>query len=101
MSDVADKTEDGWLLRVRISPNSSSCLINGVYLNAEGVAFLKVSVNAVPEKGKANKELVAFLAKKLKIAKTRILIVRGETDRCKFLEIADPHHEIGVDLLDA
>lgn len=75
-------------MRVRIAPNSSSCSINGVFSDASGVQYLKVSVNAVPEKGKANKELIAFLAKFLKIAKSRLTIVSGETDRCKKICIA-------------
>lgn len=83
MADFTEKTPQGLMLRVRIAPNSSSCSINGVYTDANGAAYLKVSVNAVPEKGKANKELIAFLAKFLRLAKSRLTIVSGETDRYK------------------
>ncbi len=44
----------------------------------------------MPEKGKANKELIAFLAKKLKIAKSSIKIISGELDRWKKLTITAP-----------
>lgn len=44
----------------------------------------------MPEKGKANKELIAFLAKKLKIAKSSIKIISGELDRWKKLAITAP-----------
>ena len=44
----------------------------------------------MPEKGKANKELIAFLAKKLKIAKSSIQIISGELDRWKKLAITAP-----------
>ena len=42
---------------------------------------------SVPEKGKANKELISFLAKKLGLAKSQITIVGGETDRYKKIRI--------------
>ena len=41
----------------------------------------------MPEKGKANKELIAFLAKKLKIAKSSLQIISGELDRWKKIVI--------------
>lgn len=41
----------------------------------------------MPEKGKANKELIAFLAKKLKIAKSSLQIISGELDRWKKIAI--------------
>ena len=44
---------------------------------------MKVSVCSVPEKGKANKELVEFLAKTLKIAKSNFEIISGATDKHK------------------
>ena len=58
------------LLRVRLNPSSSSCCFQGFWVDANNEKFVKISVNAVPEKGKANKELISFLAKNLKIAKS-------------------------------
>ncbi|MCD8497970.1 MAG: DUF167 family protein [Alphaproteobacteria bacterium] len=48
---------------------------------------LKCSVTAAPEKGKANAALIALLAKNLKIPKTSISVVSGDTNRLKTLEI--------------
>lgn len=48
---------------------------------------LKMKINAIPEDGKANKEIVAFLAKTLKITKADIEFIRGETSRNKDLKI--------------
>jgi len=61
--------------------------------DAKGEAFLKINVISVPEKGKANKELLDFLSKMLDIAKSSIKIISGETDRYKKLMI-----ETNVDL---
>lgn len=80
---IFDKTEEGYLLRVRLSPNSSSCDIKGVFKTPEGDKFLKVNVVSVPEKGKANKELIKFLSDILGIAKSELEIVWGDLDRYK------------------
>jgi len=46
---------------------------------------LKIRLKAVPEKGEANKALIAFLSKTLGISKQSISIVSGETSRKKKL----------------
>ena len=51
--------------------------------NADGQDYLKISVVSVPEKGKANKALIEFLAQKLGVAKSLMTIVSGQTDRFK------------------
>lgn len=53
----------------------------------DGTEFLKINIVSVPEKGKANQELIGWLSKKLKIAKSDITIVSGELDRYKKLMI--------------
>lgn len=82
-----DKTKTGYILRVRLTPNSSCCQINGFYTDSFGFVYLKISVTAVPEKGKANKELIGFLAKTFKVAKTMFRIVSGELDRYKKVDM--------------
>lgn len=85
---VYDLLDDALLLRVRLMPSSSSCRINGVFTDAESVDFLKICVISVPEKGKANKELISFLAKKTGIAKSQMEIIGGEFDRYKKIKIS-------------
>ena len=80
--------QEGILLRVRLTPNSSSCGINGIFISPDGAAFLKINVVSVPEKGKANQELIKFLAKKLKLAKSAFEITSGELDRYKKIKIS-------------
>ena len=69
-------------------PKSSSCRVNGLFNDADGTEFLKLCVVSVPEKGKANKELILFLAKKIGIAKAQIEIISGELDRYKKIRIS-------------
>lgn len=80
---VWEKSSRGIILRVRLAPNSSSCRKNGFFVTPEGEEYLKINVISVPEKGKANKELIAYLAKSLKMAKNEFEIISGELDRYK------------------
>jgi len=62
-----------------------------VEVSADGQSHLKARVTAVPEKGKANKALIALLSKSLKVPKSMITVVSGETSRQKILRIeGDP-----------
>ena len=53
----------------------------------ENLPLIKVYLTAVPVEGKANKELVKLLANKLGISKSKIIILKGERDKNKILEI--------------
>lgn len=79
---VLEHTEKGFVLRVRLLPNSSSCQIKEIFPTENG-DYLKISVCSIPEKGKANKELLEFLSKKLKTAKSNLEIISGELDKYK------------------
>jgi len=82
---------DHLLLAVRLTPNGGRDAFDGVEVGADGLAHLKARVTTVPEKGKANKALVALLSKTLRIPKTAITVVSGETARQKILRIeGDP-----------
>jgi hypothetical protein len=83
--------DDHILLAVRMTPNGGRDALDGMELAADGLAHLKARVTAVPEKGKANKALIALLAKAIKIPKSEITVVTGETARQKILRIeGDP-----------
>jgi uncharacterized protein (TIGR00251 family) len=69
-------------LAIKVTPNAGRNEIVGL---KEGVLYVKIA--APPDKGKANKELVDFLAGKLGIKKSAILIVKGQTSRHKSIVI--------------
>lgn len=71
--------EDSLIIKLKISPNASK---NEIIKNDTEI---KVKITAQPIENKANKALVEFLSKKLKIAKSNIEIVRGETSKEKTL----------------
>jgi uncharacterized protein len=75
---------DGHLrLTVRLTPNGGRDAIDGPETDAEGEAQLKARVSAVPENGNANKALVVLLAKSLRVPKSAVTVISGETSRKK------------------
>lgn len=82
-----EQTPNGFILRVRVTPNASKCAVLGMFTDTSGQDYLKISLNAVPEKGKANQELIKALSKLLKQSKSAFSIVSGETDRYKKLAL--------------
>lgn len=83
---------DGYVsVTVRLTPNGGRDAIDGIEADAQGERHLKVRVRAVPEKGLANKALVAIVAKAAGVAKSAVTLVSGETQRKKILRIeGDP-----------
>lgn len=73
-----ETTTDGACLTVRAVPGASRDRIAGVLGDA-----LKICVSAAPEKGKANKRIVAMLAGCLGVARRDVRVVGGETSRDK------------------
>lgn len=69
-------------LSVQVVPNAPKNQIVGWHGEA-----LKVKVAAVPEDGKANKELAKFLAKELGVAKGAVRLVAGAKSRKKVVEL--------------
>jgi uncharacterized protein (TIGR00251 family) len=67
-------------LIVKVVPGSSRTQIAGCYGE-----MLKVKIASPPEKGKANKELLRFLAAQLKIKPKDIQIESGQTSSIKTL----------------
>jgi len=72
------KTASGYVVPVVVTPGSG-----GDALRGEHDGRLKVSVSAPPEKGRANRALCRFLARKLGIRHSQVSIVSGYTSRRK------------------
>lgn len=74
------QTNQGIVLKVKVIPKSSRSEIVGW----EGEE-LKIRLAAVPDKGQANAELIRFLANLLKIGKSHVQLIQGDTSRHKRL----------------
>ncbi len=71
------------ILKIKVFPGASQNLIKGE--TADG--WLKIAISAPPEDGKANLELIKFLAKTCKIKKYQIEIISGQMDRHKTVRL--------------
>ena len=56
---------------------------------------LVVGVNSRPEKGKANDELIEYLATQMRVPRSALMILRGETARRKTIRIVT-HEPVAV-----
>lgn len=74
-------------LPVRVTPKGGRDAVDGWALDPAGRSYLKVRVSAAAADGEANASLTAFLAKTLKVSKSSVRIVAGETARLKMLEV--------------
>ncbi|EDY82609.1 conserved hypothetical protein [Verrucomicrobiia bacterium DG1235] len=69
------------ILSVKVLPNASRSEIAGWLEDGS----LKIRIQSPPQDGKANKALIAFLAKETGVSKNQISIARGETSRQKLI----------------
>lgn len=83
------ETKDGVILNLKISPNASK---NEIIKTDDGL--LKIKITAQPVDGKANKALIEFLSKSLKVPKTSIEILKGHTGKEKTLLIHSKNIEV-------
>jgi len=76
------ETEEGVVVSVRVVPRAPRSLVQGVLGDA-----LKIRLAAPPVEGKANTELVRFLAGALELHAGRIQLLAGATGRNKRVRI--------------
>lgn len=73
------------ILTVKVRPNARESRI----VSWEDAGTVIIDIKAPARDGKANQELIRFLAKELKIAKSLVEIKRGQGSRVKHVEIPD------------
>jgi uncharacterized protein len=72
----------GVQLQLHVQPGASRTGIAGLHGDA-----LKVRVAAPPTDGRANRELLDYLAELLGVARARIALVKGESGRRKIVTV--------------
>lgn len=82
MTTWCTTTDDRTILHVRVVPGARTSEVVGVTDDE-----LKVRVAAPAHEGKANKELVRFLAKALGVPRSAVSIDRGGSSRHKVLSV--------------
>jgi uncharacterized protein len=69
-------------LRLKVKPN---CKTDEMVREADG--SLKVKIKAQPVEGKANKYLIGYLSTVLNLPKSKITLLKGESNSFKTFEI--------------
>jgi uncharacterized protein (TIGR00251 family) len=70
-------------LQLHVQPRASRTEVAGPHGGA-----LRIRLAAPPVDGEANAELVAFLARRLRVPRAAVTIVRGGTGRRKVVDVA-------------
>ena len=87
-ASLVRRVKNGVLVAVRLTPKARAARLNGFAVQADGSFMLKASVTAAPERGKANK---ALLAKAWRMPRTALSVAAGATGRNKQIHVAgDP-----------
>lgn len=73
----------GARIAVQVVPRASKTEVAGMY----GDEALRVRLNAPPVDGKANRELVRFVAETLGVPERAVALVSGQTGRRKTLRV--------------
>jgi uncharacterized protein len=68
----------GVILLLYVQPGASRTELKGTHAER-----LKLKIKSPPVEGKANEEVIEFLAGVLGISKTRVHLIRGESSRSK------------------
>jgi len=74
---------DSSILSVRVVPNKSESRI----IDTSDDGTIRIEVKSQPIEGKANKELIKFLAKLLSVNENQVIILRGANSRNKLIKI--------------
>jgi uncharacterized protein (TIGR00251 family) len=89
VADFFSPTSEGYILKLHIVPGARQTAVAGLHGDR-----LKVKVAAPPEKGRANQELLEFLARALKVHLKDVHLTSGATGRAKVVAV----HDLSPDL---
>ena len=89
------KSERGVLLFFKAQPRSSKTEIVGLY----GEEYLKIKIKALPESGKANEELIEYLADIFDVSKSKLRLLQGRSSVMKSVEVLNVSMDDVLELL--
>ena len=80
------------LLKLKVKPNAKGNLVNN-FVILGNISYLKLSIKSIPEKGKANKEVINYLAKEWKLTRNDLEITKGHSNNFKTILIKNIDEE--------
>lgn len=85
MAEFYEWRDGNLLLRVKVQPKASRSEFCELLDDR-----LKIRISAAPTDGKANQQLIQFLAKQFKVSKSQVSLLSGESSRDKRFMIIAP-----------
>jgi len=85
VSEFFQWQDDDLIISCHLQPKASKTEVVGLHGDA-----LKVRIKAAPVEGKANAELIRFLAKEFAVSKRDVVLISGELSRQKRIRISAP-----------
>ena len=86
----------GTRITVRVTPKAQADRLDGWGADADGAPVLRLRVRAVPDKGRANKAVIALMARATGLPKSAVSIIAGATSRTKTVSLEAPPEEVSV-----
>ena len=80
------RTDKEIYLRIKVRPGAVSTEARGILNTVDGDT-IKIDVAAAPEQGKANVELIKYLAVWFQVKKSDVKIISGAGDKMKLVKI--------------
>ena len=81
--------EQDLILNVFVQPSSSKDEVVGIYGE-----YLKIKITTLPLEGKANLHLIKLLAKQFGVAKSQVILIKGEKSRKKIFRVKSPKRHL-------
>ena len=78
-----EQITEGVKLQVKVVPKARSNIIENWPPDKNISNEVKIRVTAPPEKGQANKAVIDILSKQLKVSKSNVILLTGETSKNK------------------
>lgn len=75
-------------IKIKARPGASETKIKRILKN-ENEEIFKIDIAGVPENGRANQELIRFLAEEFAVFRKNVKIVSGLNSRVKIIKITD------------
>ena len=94
VADFFSLTRQGYILKLHIVPGARQTAVAGLHGGR-----LKVKVAAPPEKGRANQELLEFLARSLNVPVKNVHLTSGAASRAKVVAVHDTSPDLKSRLL--
>lgn len=75
------------LIQLKVKAGAKHNSIENI-ISIDGQDYLKISISAAPENGKANEAIIKFLAKSWKLRQSQLEITHGLTSNMKTIKVS-------------